>query len=153
MTHLVVRVLILRYLLSQPELHFIFLGFSWTPMAPRWAKRRVLTPPWSFGFGFLNWNERNFEFLGVKKDERKLLNERRWHEDWNDAEDDELEKRRGNLGTEDGTCSKCAKMILLFILKVDYHISHYWVLKMLLCWDEKPKAQFSQIIRYITFNM
>ena len=35
---------------------------------------------------------------------------------------------------------ECTKMIILFILKVDYHISHYWVSKMLLCWDGKLKA-------------
>ena len=33
--HLEVRVLIFRYLLSPSKLHFIFLEFSWTPMAPR----------------------------------------------------------------------------------------------------------------------
>ena len=48
------------------------------------------------------------------------------------------------LGRENGTGSKCTKMLLLFILKVDYHISHCWVSKMLLCWDGKPKAQLSQ---------
>ena len=44
-----------------------------------------------------------------------------------------------NLGIEDGANSECTKMIKLFMLKVDYHISHCWVLKMLLCWDMKPK--------------
>ena len=139
--HLEVRVLIFRYLLSPSKLHFIFLEFSWTPMAPRWVERCILTPLWIFGFGSLNWNERNFEFLGVKKDERKLPNERRWHGGWDDAE---LEKQRDNLGTEDGVDSECTKMIILFILKVDSHIFHCWVSKILLCWDGKPKAQLSQ---------
>ena len=47
----------------------------------------------------------------------------------------------GNLGTEDGANSECTKMIILFILKVDSHIFHCWVSKILLCWDGKPKAQ------------
>ena len=71
--------------------------------------------------------------LGVKKDERKLPNERGGPRGWDDAEDVELEKRRGNLGTKDGADSKYTKMIMLFILKVDSHISYCWVLKMLLC--------------------
>ena len=39
----------------------------------------------------------------------------------------------GNLGTEDGVGLEYTKMIILFILKVDSHISHCWVSKMLLC--------------------
>ena len=65
---------------------------------------------------------RDFGFFGVKKDERKLPNERRWHGGWDDAE---LEKQRDNLGTEDGVDSECTKIIKLIILKVDSHISHY----------------------------
>ena len=42
----------------------------------------ILTPPWSFRFGFLNLNERNFEFSGMKKDDRKLPNENGKHSDW-----------------------------------------------------------------------
>ena len=48
------------------------------------------------------------------------------------------------MGTKDGVGSECTKMIKLFILKADCHISYCWVLKMLLCWDGKPKAQLSQ---------
>ena len=138
-----VRVSVFRYTLSPPELHFVFPRFSWTPMAPRRAEMLILTPSWSFGFGFgfLNWNERFWVFR-VKKDERKLRNERWWYGGWDDAEDAELEKWRGNLGIEDGADSECTKMIKL-LLKVDSHISHCWVSKILLCWDGKPKAQLS----------
>ena len=111
--------------------------------------RRVLTPPWSFGFGFLNWNERNFGLSKMKKDEKKFPNERGWHGGWDDTE---LEKRRDNLSTKNGTGSKCIKIIILFILKDDYHISHCWVLKMLLCWDGKPKAQLSLFL-LLLFNL
>ena len=76
---------------------------------------------------------RDFGFSGMKKDERKLPNERGWYGGCDDAEDAELEKQRSNLGTEDGASLECTKMIKFFILKVDYHISHCWVLKMLLC--------------------
>ena len=48
-----------------------------------------------------------------------------------------------NLGIEDGVDLECTKMIKLVILKANCHISHCWVLKMLLCWDVKPKAQLS----------
>ena len=88
---------------------------------------------------------RDFGFSGVKEDERKLPNESGRYRGWDDAE---LEKRRGNLGIEDGVDSECTKMIKLFILKVDSHISHCWVLKMLLCWDGKPKTQLS-----LTFSL
>ena len=64
---------------------------------------------------------------GVKENEKKLPNEKGWHGDWDDVEDAELEKQRGNLGTEDETNSKYTKIIILFILKVDSHISHCWV--------------------------
>ena len=48
-----------------------------------------------------------------------------------------MEKRRGNLGTEDGVGLECTKMIKLFILKADCHISHCWVLKnaIMLGWE------------------
>ena len=55
------------YLLSLPKLHFIFLIFSWTPMAPRRAKRRILTLSWSFKFEFLNWNKRFWVFGSEEK--------------------------------------------------------------------------------------
>ena len=112
-------------------------------MAPRRAERHILTLSCTFGFEFLNWNER-FGFSRVKKNERKLSNEKGWYGGWDDIEDTELEKRRGNFGTKDEVGSECTKMIKLFILKADYHISHCWVLKMLLCWDGKPKSQLSQ---------
>ena len=54
-----------------------------------------------------------------------------WHGGWDDAEDAELEKQRSNLGTKDGVGSECTKAIILFILKVDYHISHCCVPKMI----------------------
>ena len=68
----------------------------------------------------MNLNERDFEFSRVKKDERKLPNERGWHGGWDNAEDVELEKWRGNLDIEDGAGSK---MIILFLLKAYSHIS------------------------------
>ena len=112
-------------------------------MALRRAERCILTSSWSFGFGFLNWNERFWVFESEERWE-KLSNERGRYGGWDDAKDAEMEKRRGNLGTEDRAGSECTKMIKLFILKVDFHISHCWVLKMLLCWDGKAKAQLSQ---------
>ena len=63
-------------------------------------------------------------FWEVKKDERKLPNERGRYGGWDDAEDAELEKQRGNLGTKDGVSLECTKMIKLFILKANSHISH-----------------------------
>ena len=45
---------------------------------------------------------RDFGFSGVEEDERKLPNESGRYRGWDDAE---LEKRRGNLGTEDGVGS------------------------------------------------
>lgn len=55
----------------------------------------------------------------MKKDEKKLQNEREWHGGWDDVE---LEKRKDNLGIEDGADLECIKMIILFILNVYYHI-------------------------------
>lgn len=69
----------------------------------------------------------------MKKDEKKLQNEREWYGGWDDIE---LEKHKYNLGIEDGADLECIKMIILFILNVYYHISYYWV--SLLRWDEKP---------------
>ena len=85
----------------------------------------------------------------MKKDEKKLQNEREWYGSWDDVEP---EKRKDNLGIEDGAELECIKMIILFILKVDFHIFYYWVSKMLLCWDEKPKAQLSHYISYGKFK-
>ena len=68
---------------------------------------------------------RDFGFFGVKKYERKLPNERGRYGVWDDPKDVELEKQKRNLGTEDGVGSEYTKMIKLFILKVDSHISHY----------------------------
>ncbi|WKA00346.1 hypothetical protein VitviT2T_018708 [Vitis vinifera] len=48
---------------------------------------------------------------GVKKNEKKLPNERGWYGGWDAAEDAELEKRMGNLDIEDGAGSECTKMI------------------------------------------
>ena len=59
-----------RFFGTPPELHFVFLEFSWTPMAPRWAERRILTLSWSFGFGFLNWNGRFWVFRSEERWEK-----------------------------------------------------------------------------------
>ena len=48
----------------------------------------------------------------------------------------------GNLGTEDGANSECTKMIILFILKVDHHISHCWVSKCYYVGMGNPKHNF-----------
>ena len=68
----------------------------------------------------------------MKKDERKIPNERGPYGGYNDVEDAKLEKRRGNLGTTNGADSEYTKMIKLLMLKVNSHISHCWVSKMLL---------------------
>ena len=86
---------------------------------------------------------RDFGFFGVKKDERKLPNERGWYGVWDDPKDVELEKQKRNLGTEDGVGSEYTKMIKLFILKVDYHISYCWVFENAIMLDGNPKVQLS----------
>lgn len=58
----------------------------------------------------------------MKKDEKKLQNEREWHGGWDDVEP---EKRKDNLGIEDGADLECIKMIILFILNV-YYITLRW---------------------------
>ena len=65
-----VRVLVFGYPLSPPELHFVFPEFSWTLMAPRQAWSHLLTSSWSFGFEFLNWNERFWVFRSEEKWEK-----------------------------------------------------------------------------------
>ena len=54
---------------------------------------------------------RDFGFSEVKKNEKKLPNERGWYGGWDAAEDAELEKQMGNLDIEDGASSECTKMI------------------------------------------
>ena len=62
---------------------------------------------------------------------RELSNAREWYGAWDNAEDVEMENWRDNLGIKDEADLECTKMIKLFILKVDFHIFHCWVLKML----------------------
>ena len=57
-------------------------------------------------------------------------------------------RNEGAIWAQKMELAQCTKMIKLFILKVDSHISHCWVSKMLLCWDGKPKTQLS-----LTFSL
>ena len=132
-THLEVRVSIFEYLLSPPKLIFVFIRFSWTSK----ARFDTALKFWIW-VSELKWEK--FWIVGSEERWEKVSKWERvtWRLGWY-----WLGKTKGQFEHKRWNGLKVHKNNNTFHIKYDSHISHCWVLKMLLCWDGKPKAQLS----------